>query len=122
MAERTLRGMSIGARSMESEENVEYAPRLTVQYACPNGHDLSLPFSVDAEIPATWECSICGAQALRLNHEMPAADENVKQPRTHWDMLLERRSIAELEELLQERLQLLRSGQLHADRLRQRSA
>ena len=28
--------------------------------------------------------------------------------RTHWDMLLERRSIPELEELLEERLTLLR--------------
>jgi hypothetical protein len=32
-----------------------------------------------------------------------------KAPRTHWDMLLERRSRAELEELLQERLALLRA-------------
>ena len=29
-------------------------------------------------------------------------------PRSHWDMLLERRSVAELEELLNERLELLR--------------
>jgi RNA polymerase-binding protein len=35
-----------------------------------------------------------------------------KAPRTHWDMLRERRSIAELEELLAERLNLLRSGEL----------
>jgi hypothetical protein len=33
-----------------------------------------------------------------------------KPARTHWDMLLERRSIAELEALLDERLALLRSG------------
>ena len=32
--------------------------------------------------------------------------------RTHWDMLRERRSIAELEDLLAERLNLLRSGEL----------
>ena len=36
----------------------------------------------------------------------------MKKPRTHWDMLLERRTIPELEELLTERLELLRSGQL----------
>jgi hypothetical protein len=34
--------------------------------------------------------------------------KKTKPPRTHWDMLLERRSIAELEELLSERLELLR--------------
>ena len=35
-----------------------------------------------------------------------------KPARTHWDMLRERRSIAELEDLLAERLTLLRSGEL----------
>ena len=34
----------------------------------------------------------------------------VKHVRTHWDMLLERRSIPELEELLEERLTLLRES------------
>jgi hypothetical protein len=34
----------------------------------------------------------------------------VKPARTHWDMLLERRSIPELEELLEERLTLLRQS------------
>jgi hypothetical protein len=33
-----------------------------------------------------------------------------KPARTHWDMLLERRSIPELEELLEERLTLLRES------------
>jgi len=32
-----------------------------------------------------------------------------KIPRSHWDMLLERRTRAELEELLQERLDYLRA-------------
>ena len=31
-----------------------------------------------------------------------------KPPRTHWDMLLERRSLEELEELLKERMDLLK--------------
>ncbi|MGL5247728.1 MAG: RNA polymerase-binding protein RbpA, partial [Brooklawnia sp.] len=35
-------------------------------------------------------------------------EKDVKPPRTHWDMLLERRSIAELEELLAERLEEVR--------------
>jgi len=34
--------------------------------------------------------------------------KKVKPPRTHWDMLLERRSVADLEEVLAERLELLR--------------
>ena len=35
--------------------------------------------------------------------------KNVKPPRTHWDMLLERRSVEELEEILTERLTELHS-------------
>ena len=36
--------------------------------------------------------------------------KETKHVRTHWDMLLERRSIPELEELLEERLTLLRES------------
>ena len=35
-----------------------------------------------------------------------------KPQRTHWDMLLERRSEKELEEILTERLELLRGGEI----------
>jgi thioesterase domain-containing protein len=34
--------------------------------------------------------------------------KKVKPPRTHWDMLLERRTIEELDELLKERLEIIR--------------
>ena len=53
--------------------------------------------------------------ALRENHERPD-EKPVKPARTHWDMLMERRTTAELEELLEERLALLRSGRLHQRR------
>jgi hypothetical protein len=33
----------------------------------------------------------------------------VKPPRTHWDMLLERRSVEELDELLKERLEIIKT-------------
>ena len=36
-------------------------------------------------------------------------DTAEKAVRTHWDMLLERRSIPELEQILSDRLELLRS-------------
>jgi hypothetical protein len=37
-------------------------------------------------------------------------EKPVKPARTHWDMLLERRSREELEEILAERLAVLRAG------------
>ena len=74
MAERSLRGMSIGAKSLESDDNVDFAARNDVAYVCPK------------------------------------ADEITKPTRTHWDMLLERRSEEELATLLEKRLQMHRDG------------
>ncbi|MDO4792252.1 MAG: RNA polymerase-binding protein RbpA [Buchananella hordeovulneris] len=111
MAERALRGMKIGAHSLESEEGVAFAPRVRVEYICINGHSTNIPFADDAEIPAAWECK-CGAKALRVGEADQEEEKPVKPQRTHWDMLLERRSIEELDELLEERLNLLRTGQL----------
>lgn len=110
MADRSLRGMSIGSKSMETDENVDFAPRLETRYLCPNGHTIILPFSTEAEIPVVWECR-CGEEALLADAEKPE-EISGKAIRTHWDMLLERRTLDELKELLEERLALLRSGRL----------
>lgn len=110
MAERTLRGMKIGANSMESEIGVELAPRVEAVYDCPDGRVLVIPFSAEAEIPAIWEAP-GGGEAL-LRDAVRPEPKATKPQRTHWDMLLERRSIAELEDLLNERLDLLRTGQV----------
>ncbi len=111
MSDRSLRGSNLGSRSMESDEGVALAPRQNVEYVCPEGHITSVPFSTEAEVPAVWECR-CGAEALQRDGSRPDTKPG-KPPRTHWDMLLERRTIAELEDLLSERLELLRSGRLH---------
>ena len=108
MAERSLRGSRLGALSMETDENVVPSERQITTYLCPNGHVIELPFSVEAEIPPTWECR-CGADA-KLKDGVEVEAKAVKPARTHWDMLLERRSIPELEELLEERLTLLRES------------
>jgi thioesterase domain-containing protein len=112
MAERsTLRGSRLGAISYEDERGVVLAERQTVRYACPAGHDIEVVFSTEADVPAQWECSKCGAEAELVDGD--TVDRKVtKAPRTHWDMLLERRSVAELEQLLEERLSLLRAGGL----------
>lgn len=109
MSERALRGSRLGAQSYETDDNVEAAPRIPVAYDCPHGHRVVVPFSIEADVPSTWECRVCGAEALRSDGERPEP-KKIKPARTHWDMLMERRSIAELEELLAERLQILRTG------------
>lgn len=111
MADRSLKGTGLGAKSFEDEAGVEFAARQEVGYDCSRKHHFTLTFAVEAEIPALWECPRCGAESLRSDGERPQVKEE-KPVRTHWDMLRERRSIAELEDLLNERLDLLRSGEV----------
>ena len=112
MADRSLRGIRLGAQSLQSEEGVVFMERRETTYTCDAcGHVTNLMFAADAEPPQTWECRACGADA-RLNVDgqavtLDTADE--KAARTHWDMLMERRTRAELEELLEERLAFIRS-------------
>ena len=61
MAERALRGVRIGAHSMESEQGVEFAPRMQAQYTCPNGHEFTMTFAVDAEVPPEGDAVGAGA-------------------------------------------------------------
>ena len=111
MAERALRGSRLGAQSYESDLGVEMAPRQSVTYDCPLAHRFSIPFSLEADVPDVWECTVCGREAIRVDGTRPEPKAG-KPARTHWDMLLERRSVKELELLLAERLELLRSGNL----------
>lgn len=108
MADRSLRGSGLGAKSFEDESSIEFAPRKEIGFDCPAGHHFSRVFAEGAELPTSWECPRCGRVSKRSDGvEMVVKEE--KPARTHWDMLLERRSIAELEDLLAERLDLLRS-------------
>ncbi len=107
MADRVLRGSRLGAVSYETDRDHDLAPRRSIQYACPKGHDFDVPFSHEAEPPAVWECRLHGSVSKLIDGAEPEAKQ-AKPPRTHWDMLLERRSIAELDALLTERLEELR--------------
>lgn len=126
MAERTLRGARLGGQSFEDERGIEFAARQQVGYACPQGHRFEITMSVEADVPATWECPRCGEVSLSVDGIKP--EEKAEKPaRTHWDMLLERRSEKELEEILTERLELLRAGEigpahLHRANARKRKA
>lgn len=112
MADRSLRGMRLGTQSLQSEEGVEFSPRKKSTYRAADGSTFEVMFAADAEIPQQWESPKTGQEGVLLgtNGEPVVLDQaDVKVPRSHWDMLLERRTRAELEELLQERLDFLRS-------------
>jgi len=106
MAE-SMRGSRLGATSYETDSGY-YAPRELTTYVCENQHRVTMPFSVEAdEIPDTWPCA-CGFKGIRQGVQIQVAPES-KHVRTHWDMLLERRTIKDLEGILKERLEVVRA-------------
>jgi DNA-directed RNA polymerase subunit RPC12/RpoP len=112
MADRSLRGMRLGAQSLQSEDGVAFSARASHTYVCADcGRETTMVFAAEAEAPDVWECRYCGHEATRIvDDKLVEVDRaESKAPRSHWDMLLERRTEAELEELLQERLTYLRS-------------
>ena len=106
---RPAASMRAWARCCCSTESVMVrtgAPRRAARYRCDNGEEFDVPFADEAEIPGTWQCRN-GLEGSLIEGTAPEA-KKVKPPRTHWDMLLERRSVEELEELLKERMDLLK--------------
>jgi hypothetical protein len=109
MRNRSVRASGLGTKSFEGETGVEFAPRRTLGFDCTVGHHFGIVFAEEADMPATWDCPRCGEPATRSDG-FSAEAKDVKPVRTHWDMLRERRSLGELEDLLAERLSLLKAG------------
>jgi len=109
MSDRALRGSRMGTQSFEDERGVEMAPRQQVSYVTDSGHEFRLTMSAEAEVPFEWESPQTGEVGRLVGGSEPEAKKE-KPVRTHWDMLRERRSLPELEDILTERLELLRAG------------
>lgn len=102
----TMKGSRGYRPDYHKEGDHKPAPRQQVRYSCPRGHVFEVTFSADADLTSIWECRTHGVQASIV--EKNIGQPKTSQPaRTHWDMLRERRSISELEDLLAERLKLL---------------
>ncbi|MBR6440256.1 MAG: RNA polymerase-binding protein RbpA [Aeriscardovia sp.] len=110
MAERSLRGRSIGAKSLESDEGVTLAERKDVVYVCPKGHRTIVPFAKQATVPATWFCH-CGLTCVQEDRQGDPLDGG-KAKRSHYDMLLERRTEEELKALLAKKIEEHEMGEL----------
>ncbi|AWB81915.1 hypothetical protein C3B44_05735 [Corynebacterium yudongzhengii] len=115
MADRVLRGSRMGAVSYETDRDHDLAPRQMVKYRTPDGTIFDVPFADDAEIPEEWLCK--NGQVGELVEGEGVKSKPQKPPRTHWDMLRERRSLEELDELLEERLDMLRKRRRTAAKL-----
>ena len=115
MADRVLRGSRMGAVSYETDSDHDLAPRQMVKYRTEDGEVYEVPFADDAEIPEEWLCKN-GKWGTLVEGE-GVESKPVKPPRTHWDMLCERRSIEELDKLLEERIEHLRKRRRTAAKL-----
>lgn len=104
--------MRLGAQSLQTEEGVIFSPRRRSTYQLDDGSTFEVTFAADAEIPTLWESPQSGAEGRLLGENgkpVPLDEVESRVPRSHWDMLLERRTRAELQELLDERLEFLRA-------------
>jgi hypothetical protein len=108
MADHRMKGSRLGAVSYETDRNHNLAPRQIARYRTENGEEFDIPLADDAEIPDTWLCRN-GMEGTLIEGGELADPKKVKVPRTPWDMLRERRSIEQLEQLLQERLEIIKS-------------
>ncbi|BAU95832.1 hypothetical protein N24_1570 [Corynebacterium suranareeae] len=115
MADRVLRGSRMGAVSYETDRDHDLAPRQLVKYKTADGEIYEVPFADDAEIPEEWMCK--NGKLGTLMEGEGVESKPVKPPRTHWDMLRERRSIEELDVLLEERIEALRKRRRNAAKL-----
>ena len=115
MSSDSLRGSRLGTQSQERTTGIHYSPRQTVKYVCPKGHESEMLFSIDAEIPHTWQCKSCPATAV--TDAVPVPDEVIGHvTKTHLDQLLERRTRDELEEILAEAIADLRKRRAAAEK------
>lgn len=89
------------------------APRQPAAYRCERGHVFAVAFAAAAEPPRLWSCR-CGAPAAAGQPSATAPRESEHDRRMA--QVLARRSVAELEELLAERLALLATVRAEARR------
>ena len=106
MADRVLEGGHLGPNDYETDRNRHLAP-LGLRATAPTTARVRRSVRRRRRDSHTWLCRN-GMEGTLIEGDAPEP-KKVKPPRTHWDMLLERRSVVELEELLKERLDLIKA-------------
>jgi len=112
MLNRSIRGSGLHRQSYQSEEGVDYAQRVVAHYKTGRDAIFRVTFAEEAEIPRTWPSPTSGEEGVLLTpsgRRVPIQPMEAIHTRTHMDMVRERRTDAELEELLSWRLELLRA-------------
>ena len=129
MSEKRLRGSRLGSVSLESEDGVDFVQLQDVTFRTDEGEEFAVRFMEGVELPYDWTSPRTGKVGRRLDANgkpIEGVDPNAPTPApptvTHWEQLLKRRTIPELEVILADRIAEMRaSGQLGTDE-RRRSA
>jgi len=102
-----IRGSRVGAGPMGEAERGDTAPRRRVVYFCAHRHESVLTFSVDAQVPDSWDCPRCGLPAS-LDSDNPPPPPKIEPYKTHLAYVKERRSDKEAAAILDEAIATLR--------------
>lgn len=108
MAAGAIRGSRIGSGPMGEAERGEAAPRQAITYFCVNDHETVLQFSLEADVPDTWDCPRCGMPASTNSSDRPSAPKT-EPYKTHLAYVKERRTEDEATEILSEAIETLRA-------------
>lgn len=122
MSDKRLLGTRMGRTSMETEEGVDFVPTQSVTFRTADGEEFDVTFMEGVELPFDWTSPHTGKPGRRLDSKgkpIIGVDPNAPTPAapavTHWEQLLKRRTIEELEVILAERREEMRAaGQLNS--------
>jgi hypothetical protein len=111
MNNKQLRGTRLGSISHESEEGVDYVETQLVTFRTEDGEEFSVTFMVGVDLPYDWKSPRTSNIGRRLDSKgnpIVGDDPNAPAPLpptvTHWEQLMKRRTIEELEVILAERI------------------
>ena len=123
MSEKRLRGTRLGAISFETEEGVDFVATQIVTFRTEDGDEFQVTFMDGIDLPFEWTSPHTGKTGRRLDAKgkpVQGVDPNAPTPPaptvTHWEQLLKRRTIEELEVILAERRAEMRAAGQFNDR------
>ncbi|NDL55541.1 RNA polymerase-binding protein RbpA [Phytoactinopolyspora mesophila] len=102
-----IRGSRVGAGPMGEDERGDSAPRRQVTYYCTQGHVSAPFFSMEADVPESWDCLRCGSPASQ-DQANPPPSPRAEPYKTHLAYVKERRSDEDGAAILEEALAALR--------------
>ena len=111
MSNKRMRGTRLGSISSETEEGVQFVDRQHVTFRTSDGEEFVVTFMTGVELPYDWRSPRSSNVGRRLDAKgkpIQGDDPNAPAPAaptvTHWEQLMKRRTIEELEVILADRI------------------